>query len=183
MPALSARHWTRAEVLALPNDGNRYELVDGELLVSPTPRLTHQVVVRSLYRLIDAYVLEHNLGEPFELPGDLSLGAGLVVQPDIFVIRELPELPSGTWADVGVPILVVEVLSPSTARHDRIVKRRAYQRAGVATYWIVDTDAQLVEVWPPDAESPRIVTDELTWQPDPAVPPLRIGLGSLLGPT
>jgi Uma2 family endonuclease len=181
MPALSKHHWTRAEVLALPDDGKRYELVDGELLVSPTPRLQHQVVVRSLNRLLDAYVYQHNLGETFELPGDLTLGLGEVVQPDIFVLRELPERLDGSWSDVGIPFLVVEVLSPATARYDRIVKRGAYQRAGVATYWIVDLDSQLVEVWTPGAASPVIVTDELLWQPDPAVPPLRIALGELLG--
>jgi Uma2 family endonuclease len=180
MPAASPRRWTRAEVLALPDDGKRYELVDGELLVSPGPRPPHQVVVRALNRLLDAYVLHHRVGEAFCVAGDLSLGAGQVVQPDLFVLPVGTDLRA-SWADVGIPVLVIEVLSPSSARQDRIVKRGAYQRAGVATYWIVDLDAELVEVWTPAAERPVIVTDELVWQPDAEVPPLRIALASLLG--
>ena len=182
MPALNERRWTRAEVLALPDDGKRYELVYGELLVSPVPRLPHQVVVRTLNRLVDEYVPRHRLGETFCVTGDLTLGSEQVVQPDLFVLPPGPELRTTTWEQVGIPLLTVEVLSPSTARQDRIVKRGAYQRAGVATYWIVDTDSRLVEVWTPDADRPVIVTDELVWQPDPAVAPLRIALDTLLGP-
>jgi Uma2 family endonuclease len=182
MPALNERRWTRAEVLALPDDGQRYELVDGELLVSPAPRLRHQHVVQVLFRQIDPYVIRHRLGDTFGLPGDLTLNSGQVVQPDLFVVSDVLDPRTATWDEVGVPFLAVEVLSPSTARHDRIVKRMAYQRAGVATYWIVDTDSRLVELWTPDADRPVIITDELVWQPDPAVAPLRIALDTLLGP-
>lgn len=176
MPAVSPRRWTRAEVLALPDDGKRYELVDGELLVSPAARLRHQLVVQELFRLIDPFVIRHHLGTTFCLPADLTLQAGQVVQPDVFVLAEVPDPRTTEWDDVGIPVLAVEVLSPSTARHDRLVKRGAYQRAGVATYWIVDLDAQLVEVWTPEAASPVIITDELVWQPSEAVAPLRIAL-------
>jgi Uma2 family endonuclease len=181
MPALSERRWTRAEVLALPNDGNRYELVDGELLVSPAPRFEHQVVVRDLFLLVHAYVKQHQLGDTFGMAADLSLRAGQVVQPDVFVLPQVYEPSTTEWEDVAVPLLVVEVLSPSTERYDRIVKRGAYQRAGVATYWIVDLDAQHVEVWTPEAESPVIVTGELVWQPDGKVDALKISLGRLFG--
>jgi Uma2 family endonuclease len=181
MPALTERRWTRAEVLALPDDGKRYELVDGELLVSPAPRLRHQHVVQVLFRLVDPYVIRHRLGETFALPGDLTLNSGQVVQPDLFVVHDDLDPRTATWDEVGVPFLAVEVLSPSTARHDRIVKRGAYQRAGVPTYWIVDLDAELVEVWTPEAESPVIVTDELLWRPHAEVEALRIAVGQLMG--
>jgi Uma2 family endonuclease len=139
--------------------------------------------VRSLNRLIDAYVIQHGLGEAWCVPGDLTLGSGQVVQPDLFVLPAVPDPQPTEWEDVGVPVLAVEVLSPSTARYDRIVKRGAYQRAGVATYWIVDLDAQLVEVWTPEAESPVIVTEELVWQPDAAIEPLRMPLAEVFGGT
>jgi Uma2 family endonuclease len=181
MPALSQHHWTRAEVLALPVDGKRYELVDGELLVSPTPRFRHQFVVQRLNRLIEDYVDRHQLGMTFCVPGDLSLDSGQVVQPDLFVLKGPLDPMRTSWDEVGIPLLAVEVLSPSTARHDRIVKRGAYQRAGVSVYWIVDLDAQLVEVWTPEAASPVIVTDELEWQPDATVEALRIGVGRVVG--
>lgn len=180
MPSVSPRHWTRAEVLALPDDGNRHELVDGELLVSPAPRFRHQHAAQNLFLVIHEYVSRHRLGTAFGLPGDLTLDAGQVVQPDVFVLAEDPDPRTTEWDDVGVPILVVEVLSPSTARYDRLVKRGAYQRAGVGTYWIVDLDAELVEVWTPTAESPVIVTDELVWQPEAAVPPLRMPVRAII---
>ena len=82
------------------------------------------------------------------------------------------------WDEFGVPILVVEVLSPSTAQFDRIKKRRLYQRVGVPVYWIVDLDARLVEVWTPDADRPIIEDQQLSWQPDPEAPPLDLDLPS-----
>ncbi len=80
-----------------------------------------------------------------------------------------------------MPTLVVEVLSPATARHDRLTKRRRYQRSGVPTYWIADLDARLVEVWTPSAESPAIAAETLTWQPDVAIAPLVIDLAGYFG--
>lgn len=177
MPALDlARRWTRAEVLALPDDGNRYELVDGELLVSGTPRPAHQRAVQELNRILHPYVKEHRLGMLMALPADLDLSSDQIVQPDLWVAA----VPAGrrieTWEEVGIPFLVVEVLSPSTARFDRVKKRMRYQRSGVATYWIVDLDARIVEVWTPDAERPEIVDQFLRWQPNPAIAAMQIDL-------
>src|SRR3970040_1505123 len=108
--------WTREQVLALPDDGNRYELVDGELLVSPGPGLRHQRGVRALFRAIDTHVECHRLGEVLSAPSDLDLRDGQLVQPDIFVVGYGPETRPEDWSEVGVPILVGAVLSPSTAR-------------------------------------------------------------------
>ena len=175
MPNTAGR-WTRDEVLALPDDGLRHELVDGELLVSPAPQLPHQIVVMRLTALLGPYVAAHHLGMLFTVPADLDLQSGQVVQPDLFVASVDPIAPPATWEEVGVPTLVVEVLSPSTARHDRITKRRRYQRSGVPVYWIVDLEARLVEVWTPEAESPWIVDDVLTWKPMDEGEPLAITL-------
>jgi Uma2 family endonuclease len=169
--------WTRAQVLALPEDGNRYELIDGELLVSPTPRLDHQRVVRALNRLIDAHCLAHRLGDAFELPADLEVQTGQLTIPDLFV------LPLGVtfhhWEEAPRPLLVAEVLSSSTARYDRLTKRRFYQRAGVPEYWIVDVDARMVERWRPGDERPEVLEGELTWWAREDAPPLRIDLPRL----
>lgn len=116
MPQL-ATNWDREQVLALPEDGQRHELVDGR-----RPR---------------------------------------------------------AWAEVRTPLLVIEVLSPSTARHDRLVKRSFYQRQGVPEYWIVDLDASLVERWRPADARPEILTDRLEWQPDPGGEPMVIDLAAL----
>lgn len=178
MPEL-ARRWTREEVIALPDDGNRYELVDGELLVSPSPRARHQFAVSAFNDRIKAYCRAHRLGAVLFSPADLDLRSGQLLQPDLFMIATPDGRPFGEWPDAGIPALVVEVLSPSTARFDRVTKRRRYQRSGVAIYWIVDVDARLVEVWRPTDDSPSIIDEQLEWQPDPALPPLQIALGEV----
>jgi Uma2 family endonuclease len=178
MPGL-ARRWTRDEVLALPDDGNRYELVDGELLVSPSPRARHQFAVSAFNDRLKAYCRAHRLGAVLFSPADLDLRSEQLLQPDLFVIATPDGRAFAEWPDAGIPALVVEVLAPSTARFDRVTKRRRYQRSGVATYWIVDVDARLVEVWGPADGSPLIVDERLAWQPDPAIAPLEIDLAEV----
>lgn len=176
MGMVATRIWTREEVLALPEDGNRYELIDGELLVSPSPRYLHQYGVGELHLLLALYLREHGIGVAVFSPADLDLRAGQLVQPDMFVAALVQGRAPADWREVGIPILVVEVLSPSTAKEDRVRKRHLYQRVGVPVYWIFDLDARVVEEWTPDAERPRIVDDKLTWQPDSTVPAFEVDL-------
>ena len=175
MPNL-ANTWTREEVLAIPDDGNRYELVDGELLVSPAPRLIHQAGVLGLFRMVDPYVSQNKLGLLMLAPADLDLRSRQLVQPDLFVVPAVAGRRPARWEDCGIPILIAEVLSPSTARQDRITKRRRYQRSGVPVYWAVDLDARLVEVWAPGNDKPAIVDRSLIWRPAGAAPALIIDL-------
>ena len=172
-----AKRWTREEVLALPDDGNRYELLDGELLVSPSPTAIHQRAVLALYDRVRPYVREHEVGWTGLAPADLDFQAGQLLQPDLFVAplwegRELLH-----WSEAGIPLLIAEVLSPSTALNDRNRKRRRYQRSRVGEYWIVDTDARLIERWRPDDERPEILTERIEWRPDPGLPPFVMELG------
>jgi Uma2 family endonuclease len=178
MPDL-ARVWTREEVLALPDDGNRYELVDGELLVSPSPRPLHQLAVSAFHDRLKPYVRSHRLGTVLFSPAGLDLRSGQLMQPDLFVLAPPADGPFRAWSQAGIPRLVIEVLSPSTARYDRLTKRRRFQRSGVPAYWIVDLDARLVEVWAPADVAPTIVDETLTWQPDGTVPPLMIDLADV----
>jgi Uma2 family endonuclease len=174
MPDLQ-RAWTRAEVLALPDDGMRHELFDGELVVTPAPRRTHEIVVLSLYQMLQPYVMAHALGWLSPLLADLPLRGGQVAQPDLFVLPHLQF--DEDWGNAPVPLLVVEVLSPSTARHDRGLKRRSYQKAGVPEYWIVDAEARLIERWRPGDSRPEVALEHLTWQPRNDVPPLDVDVG------
>lgn len=163
MPDL-IKHWTREEVLALPEDGNRYELLDGELLVTPAPRFIHQTAAWALYDRIQPYVLDHRLGRAGLSPSDLDFRSGQLLQPDLFVYATSQNGPL-EWPDIGIPILVVEVPSPSTAVNDRNRKRRRYQESGVGEYWIVDTDARLIERWRSDDQRPEILRERIEWHP------------------
>ncbi len=176
MPVLVRHHWTREEVLAIPDDGKRREVVDGELLVSPSPRRRHQLGVIGLFRRVDRYVLANRIGTTMLSPANLDLCSGQLVQPDLFVENHRDGRRVQEWSEVGIPLLIVEVLSPTTADYDRGIKRRLYQSSGVPVYWVVDLDARQVEVWQPGADLPEVVRDRLVWQPDPGVAPLAINL-------
>ena len=169
-----ARHWTRELVLALPDDGNRYELFDGELLVTPAPSGPHQVALMLLFEAIAPFVRAQALGVTLWSPADLSLGGNQLSQPDLFVIPHIP--PDREWSHFPNPTLVIEVLSPSSARFDRIIKRRRFQRAGISDYWIVDLDARAIERWRPVDERPEVLDERLTWHPAGAVEPLELDL-------
>ncbi len=176
----TARRYTVAEVLEFPSDGNRYELVDGELLVTPAPRPVHQIVAQELFQLLADYLRpQSRVGRAFMAPADISWSEHELVQPDLFVVP-VSEV-SASWKTYKTLLLAVEVVSPSSTRYDRVTKRRLYQRRGVATYWVVDPDARLVEVWHPDDERPEIVTDVLRWRVAEEAPELEVSLGSLFG--
>ena len=184
MPVLpEARRYTVAEVLEFPSDGNRYEVVQGELLVTPSPRSRHQLLITRLLRALLDYLKPLGLADSvLTSPADITWGvrpadAEDLVQPDVFVPD--PGRWPAEWVDVARLELAVEVVSPSSTRADRVVKRKTYQRHGVRTYWIVDDDARLVEVWHPDDERPAIVTEVLTWHLRDDAPEFRLPLAEL----
>ena len=172
------RAWTRAEVLALPDDGMRHELFDGELVVTPAPRRTHEIVVKHLYDALMPYVSAHALGHLFMVAADLPLRGKQVAQPDLFLLPHLRFAED--WGNAPVPLLIAEVLSPSTARYDRGLKRRSFQKAGVPEYWIVDVEARLIERWRPGDSRPEVALERLLWQPREAVASLDVDLTRLL---
>jgi len=173
----SARRYTVEEVLALPDDGNRYELVDGELLVTPAPGTIHQVVLSRLYLELATYLKNQPEHTVLFSPADITWDEEKLVQPDLFVIPAAEV--STSWKTVKTLLLAAEVVSPSSARGDRLVKRRLYQRQGVQTYWIVDPDAALVEVWRPEDDRPVIVTDTVRWRVTPEAEESALDLGTL----
>jgi len=168
-------------VRALPEDGQRYEVVHGELLVTPAPTMPHQRVVTRLVVALAPYCERLSLGEVLTSPADVSWGEDVLVQPDVFVTAR-DEAGLSEWSSLRTLDLVVEVLSPSTAKQDRFQKRRLYQRQRVETLWIVDIDRALVEVWTPDAILPLVRTEELVWHPPGAAEPLVIPVAGLFAP-
>lgn len=173
--------WTVEMVRALPDDGNRYEVVHGELLVSPAPRPWHQEVVGRLYESLRAYLRRERVGDAFQAPLEARHSPTTELQPDLVVFRTGAVTPT-SWATLADTLLVVEVLSPSTARHDRFVKRPVVQQAGVPLMWIVNADDGTVECWTPELHLPHIERDALIWHPAGARAPFTMPLAELLRP-
>ena len=169
MPAEVQRRWTAREVRSLisaaPLATPRYELVDGELLVTPSPAVRHQLAVGRLLVALTQYLDRERVGTVISSPSDVELEPEFISQPDIFVV---PKDESRRVMAEGLPVrellLAVEVLSPSSSRHDRVRKRPLYQRH-VPDYWIVDLDARLIERWRSGDERPELVTQTLSWHP------------------
>lgn len=140
----------------MPEDGRRYEAVEGELYVTAAPSARHQEISVTLGALLHELLVQGEHGRLFHAPGVEFPVTGEGVQPDlVFVSTERRGIIADDWIR-GAPDLVVEILSPSTEDRDRGVKRNLYRRQGVAEYWIVDPDDEAVEVWrfgPGDAES------------------------------
>lgn len=130
---------------SLPEDGRRYEIIDGALHMSPAPRPWHQTVSRRIQFALYAQLELAGLGQVFDAPVDLILSAHDIVQPDL-VYLEGPQAGLITDRAIeGVPALVVEILSPSTRRRDVLTKSALYQRAGVPRYWLVDPDLDRID--------------------------------------
>jgi Uma2 family endonuclease len=174
-------YYTAEMVRALPEDGNRYEVVRGKLLVTPAPRLWHQEVTFRLAEAISAYLRLERAGHLLLSPADISWGPDTLVQPDLFVVP-LEQARTLDWAQITELLLVAEVLSPSSRRADRFTKRLEYQRERIPVYWIVDADRQCVEVWAPDASAPAFELERLTWHPAGATRPFVLPLAELFRP-
>ena len=158
-----ARRYTVDEVMAFPSDGNRYEVVQGELLVTPSPSQVHQLVLRKLIAALSVYLEDQDAFVLFPAPADVIWDPDAYVQPDLFVVPASEV--TGNWRDCQHLLLAVEVLSPNSAHADR-----------VGTYWIVDPDARCVEVWHPEDERPEIVTAVLRWRVTEGARELEIAL-------
>lgn len=136
------RDFTRADLEAMPDDGNRYELIDGALIVTPGPRLPHQGVVGELHLLLSA-ACPAGL-RVYVAPLDVTLADDTVTQPDLLVTTDAQAAGS---LHEGVPLLAVEVLSPSTRHIDLGLKRSRYEAAGCRSYWVVDPAEPSVRAW------------------------------------
>jgi Uma2 family endonuclease len=175
-------YYTADMVRAMPDDGNRYEVVYGELLVTPAPRLWHQRLVLRIATALEGYLVQNpEIGVTFVSPADISWGPDVLLQPDVFVVSP-EEARTLSWSRIRTLLLVAEVLSPSTARGDRFLKRIRYREAGVPLYWVVDGDARLVESWTPSDEFPIIERERLRWHPPGAREAFELSLEELFRP-
>src|SRR5690348_2268293 len=179
MPA-TQRRWTANEVRQLiaesPLATPRYELVDGELLVTPSPTWPHQRAVVLLVKALEEYLERYPVGVVCVSPSDVELEPKTIVQPDVFIVPpdEAQRLLRGSLPIRDI-LLAAEVVSPSSGRHDRVTKRQLYSRH-LQEYWIVDLDARLIERWRRDAEQPEVIISTLEWQPAAAAEAFRLDL-------
>ena len=146
---------TFADWLELPDDGRQYEIIDGELFGSIRPGILHQRISRELGFLIFEYLRASGRGELLDAPVGVRLGDD-VLQPDLVVVLREHAGRIGVQVIEGAPDLVVEILSPGTAKRDLVAKRAVYQAAGVPEYWIVDAASRAIEV---------LVLEEGTYSP------------------
>ena len=138
MPMASpVKKWTLEELHSLPEDGNKYELIRGELFVTPAPSVSHETILVRLTRMLEPYVAANGLGYVYHPRAVIRVANDTEVEPDLMV-RQPPEDETIDWADVPRPILVIEVASDSTRRRDRMHKRGFYADVQIPEYWIMD---------------------------------------------
>jgi Uma2 family endonuclease len=174
--ALATKKWTLEEIHRLPDDGNKYELVRGELFVTPAPTDEHETILARLTRMLDPYVAANDLGYVYHPRAVLQFD-GSETEPDLMVRQPHPRR-KGKWESAPTPILIVEVLSPYTRRRDREQKREYYLEAGVAEYWMIDPDQRTITV----VRAGRVdlvCRERVTWSPAGSVAPLAFELGAL----
>ncbi|MGH8569617.1 MAG: Uma2 family endonuclease, partial [Gammaproteobacteria bacterium] len=167
--ATTTKRWTLEELHSLPDDGNKYELVRGELFVTPPPTGGHETILARLTRILEPFVRAQKLGLVYH-PRAVVRFEGSEVEPDLMV-REPPPGPDLVWERWPVPLLVVEVLSDSTRRRDRGHKRTFYLDVGVAEYWIVDPEQRTISAVRPEQDD-LVGREQFSWIPAGADQPL-----------
>lgn len=173
--ALDTQPWTLEMLHRLPDDGNKYELVRGELFVTPPPAREHETILALLTRVLVPYVDRHNLGLVYHAKAVVRF-QGNEVEPDLMVRDDRGK--GNDWEKAPLPILLVEVLSPSTRRRDLNQKRELYADIDIAEYWVIDPEKRVAHVFRGDA-GPRIESEDLVWHPKGATEPLTIDLPDL----
>jgi len=138
--------WTYDDYTRLPDEGKRYEVVNGVLVMAPAPDLDHQSIALRISHYLLIHVELARLGRVFPAPVDVVLGQRDVFQPDVVVVLNAHLDRLAHRKIIGAPDVVVEIASPATAAYDRLTKYTAYARAGIAEYWIVKPAAHTVEV-------------------------------------
>jgi Uma2 family endonuclease len=178
--AAQTKRWTLRELHRLPDDGNKYELVHGELFVTPSPSEAHEAIAVRLHEILAPYVKAQDLGHIYR-PRAVLQRKGSEAEPDLMVRRAHPGSRK-SWASAPIPSLVIEIISPSTRRRDYGPKKDFYMEVGVPEYWIVDEELRAITVvrrGTDDVTEDVTVTERLTWIPAGTEEPLSIDVATL----
>ena len=149
------RRATYDDYRSFPDDGKKYEILDGEIFMTPSPSPRHQFASKRLQRALEAYFELRGGHLVFNAPLDVILSEGDVVQPDLLVVERTQVSSRGIE---GPPLVLVEILSPSRIPYDRLTKARRYAALGVSHYWIVDPEARTVECFVLEGTAYRLQT-------------------------
>ena len=181
MPALRT-DWTVDMLDAREDDGQRYELIDGELLVTPSPIDVHQMVVGELHALLREYLAGRGIGKQMVSPSDVRRADRTRnrVRPDVFVVRVAEGSRPPYPYDLSDLLLAVEVSSPGSRRLDYHIKRELSQQSGVGTYWVIDAEARNVSCWTGVSDPGSIHTDTVSWWPHAATAPFVLSVQGFL---
>ncbi len=180
-PALKNKHVTYEEYRALPEDGKLYSVVEGELFVTAAPLIDRQRASGNLQFILETYIRAQRWGRLFAAPVEVYLGPEDFVQPDLVCISRDRETIIKEWNIEGAPDLIGEILSPTTARYDRVSKAKAYARHQVLNYWLVDPAAHTLEAFEWENGTYRLAAAQAEDESfEPALfPNLKISLGDL----
>jgi len=170
---------TYDDLAAMPEDRNRYEIIDGELFVTPSPNLKHQIVIGNLFFALKAFVREHKLGLVLFAPMDVVLTIHNVVEPDVLFVSNSRTGRLTANNIQGAPDLVVEVLSESSRKTDEITKRHLYERYGVTEYWVVDPEIDVVKVYRGGTRVAELSLEQNDVLTTPLLPGLEIPLATI----
>jgi len=182
MDSVLAEPFTAAEYYEMPEGGPRYQLIEGELCMSPSPTRQHQRIITNLIVALGNHVRDHDLGEVYVAPFDVELNQYNVYQPDLCFFSHERERHLTTQGASGPPDFVIEILSPRTAKLDRQQKLHHYARAGVREYWIVDPATRSVTVHLFDSAptaTPTTHTDPALRLAAQAVPGFAVSLAAI----
>ena len=139
--------YTYADLLTTPDDRHRYEIFEGDLIVTPAPNRPHQKAHASLFRILSQHIAEHSLGEMYSAPFDVYFDEETTFEPDIlFVAKARLDIIDEQKVN-GAPDVVIEVISPSTESRDRGFKFKRYGQEGVKEYWLVDPTKKTIEIY------------------------------------
>lgn len=177
MPA-TRTDWTVDMLDALPDDGQRYEIIDGELFVTPGPGEPHQDIVGELFARLREYLKGRGIGKAMMSPADVRRGDRKRnrVQPDVFVVRVTDGLRPAYPYELHDLLLAVEVVSPSNPILDYQVKRDLYLREGVGEYWVINPDARNVSRWRGRDEPGDVHSKTIEWHPEGMASPFTLDL-------
>ncbi len=165
----------------MEDDGKRYEVINGELLMSPSPNLFHQRISRNLCRIIYSWLHEHKIGQAFAAPLDVYLDEYNVVQPDIVYVARENIVKLERDGVHGAPDLSVEILSPSTSKRDLRDKRELYARCGVIEFWIISPETRQLQIYdlPRESSRPTRILEESDTAETPLLPGLRFPVAEI----